>query len=176
MEKEQEDKRRRNYDYIALLTKSEEDRHELAIQLSIAQSKKVSAEAKLKEVKQELKSHDQRYTQLHKISESYRKRLTDLELKVTVLADELEVSREEVVRISPQLAVACSIQNRAWGLGYKLGIKQFREYLLAHLVSDLRGLDWKSLKASRAAYQVFDSLGRNGMPNAFPPPDAEARP
>lgn len=121
-------------------------------------------------------SHDKHYANLHEIFENYQKRLSNSELKVIELAAELELSWEEVVRLSAQLVVAHSIWNQAWGLGYKLGIKQLREYLLDHPGSDLCGLDLKSLKASRVAYQVFDSLGLDGMSDAFPPHDAGACP
>lgn len=44
-------------------------------------------------------------------------------------------------------------------MGYKLGLKQWKDHLLAHPGSDLHRLELKSIKANRAADQVFDSLG-----------------
>lgn len=42
-----------------------------------------------------------------------------------------------------------------------------REYLLADPNVDLSQLDWKSIRASRAAYHIFYSLGQDKTPNAL---------
>lgn len=115
-----------NFDYVTCLTKLEEDWQQLAIQLSIVHGEKASAEAKKKEVKLELRGHDQRYSQLYELFESYKRKLLDSELRVAKLVEKLMVSREEVVHLSPQIVAARSIQNRAWGLGHKFSIKQLK--------------------------------------------------
>lgn len=46
---------------------------------------------------------------------SCKKRVKELEF-------ELASSNEELVRISPQMMVAKTICNRAWGYGYTLGL------------------------------------------------------
>lgn len=86
------------------------------------------------------------------------------ELNVT-----LEKSQYELARVLPQLAVAPNVHLLVWGLGFKLKIKQPHELLLRKLETGLQTLQWKSLSASLAAFQVFESFGRDDMPNAFPP-------
>lgn len=55
--------------------------------------------------------------------------------------------------------VAKDIHNRAWDLGYKLGLQKLRDHLVENRHMNLRSLDLKSIHPNRIALQVVDSLG-----------------
>lgn len=71
---------------------------------------------------QEFKGLGQHYLQLYEAYKGPKKNLVALELRLTKLAAKLEVSQKELVCLSPQLVPTHAIRNRAWGMGYKLGL------------------------------------------------------
>lgn len=156
------------FDYASRLVSFKDGRRKLNTRLSVAESEKVQAEQKLAEVKSHLKNSDHQYLQLSEVVECARRKLALSKKKVTELNVALGNSQHELARALPQLVVAPDIWFRAWGLGFKLGIKQLCELLFCKLETNLETLAWKSLSASATTFHVFDTFGRDVMADAFP--------
>lgn len=65
------------------------------------------------------------------------------------LESELVASRNELVHLSPQLAVARAIRDRAFGYGYGVGMAQLQSHLLVHPWTELWWLDLKTFNLMR---------------------------
>lgn len=86
-------------------------------------------------------------------SSLYLKRL------VGKLDAQLGSSTEEVICLSPQLAVATKVHDRVWGVEFKLGQKNLKDFLLAHHKTNLWSLNLKTIPPCDIAVQFVNTLG-----------------
>lgn len=119
-----------------------------------------------KELRERFDTYKQNCEALNTQQYKQNQTLINLDKKVRehkVRLDELEVelanSRNEVVRLQPQLVSTVGVRDRAFGYGYGARLAHLKTYLLAHPCIDLKRLILDEFKPAAADIQFIDSWG-----------------
>lgn len=152
-------------EYARMVANSEDAHQELSVTLDCVYGKMAQMEAWFEAVNRGLKDHNKNFIQLSRITETCRKKSFAFEQKSWPFGG--WVSKESHSSFSSAHG-GQDVYDWVWGLGYKLGMHKLQKHFLKNHRADLRSLD--SIHPNHATHQVIDSMGRDVMPDAFPPP------